>query len=567
MEKRWVIREESDSRIVGELVQSLTVSELLSRLLILRGVDNYETAERYFRPTIQHLHDPFLMKGMTEAIDRIEKAIANKERILVYGDYDVDGTTSVALVYTFFKKYYADIDFYIPNRYTEGYGISEQGVRFAAENGYTLIIALDCGIKAIEQVELAKTNGTDFIICDHHLPGESVPNACAVLDPKQNDCPYPYKELAGCGIGFKLIQAYAQRNGIAIDELMPYLDLVVVSIAADIVPITGENRVLAYYGLQQLNQQARPGLQALKNIAAIRRNLDVSDIVFYIGPRINAAGRINDAKDAVRLLIAENGAVAEERSLVVNNNNQERRQFDSNITAEALAILESDSRLAQRKTTVLYNPTWNKGVIGIVASRLVERYYRPTIVLTESNGKASGSARSVTGFDVYEAISACSDLLDQFGGHKYAAGLTLDVANVQAFTDKFEAVVASTITDRALTQEVEIDAQIRLEEITPKFFRILNQFAPFGPGNMRPIFLSKGVWCDFNPQAVGSNHLKFTIRQENSQVFECIGFGLGDYLAKIRKGIPFDICYTIEENEWNGQKTIQLNIKDLKLSS
>ncbi|MEJ7694677.1 single-stranded-DNA-specific exonuclease RecJ [Daejeonella sp.] len=566
MQKRWVEQEVKSLADVEELQQSLKVDAVLASLLVGRGIDTFEKARYFFRPALEHLHDPFLMKDMDLAISRIEHAIASREKILVYGDYDVDGTTSVALVYSFFKKYHSEIDFYIPDRYKEGYGISTQGIDYAAANGFTLIIALDCGIKSVDKIAYANTKKVDFIICDHHLPGEELPAAVAILDPKRGDCEYPYKELSGCGIGFKLTQAYAQKNNIPFNDLLCYLDLVAVSIASDIVPITGENRVLAWYGLQRINTEPCKGITALMNLSGRKENLTITDVVFTIGPRINAAGRIDDAKHAVNLLIAETDAIAFEKGEVINIKNTERREHDSNITEQALALIDADPELIARKTTVVYNEQWHKGVIGIVASRLTEKYYRPTIVMTHSNGYAAGSARSVLGFDLYEALLECSDLLEQFGGHKYAAGLTMKTENIPAFQQKFEEVVGRTIPEELLVQSITIDAELDLNKIDPKFYRVLKQFEPFGPLNMAPIFVSRNVYTYGSPTTVGDKHLKMSVRQDNKTIYNCIGFGLGEYLPKINNGMPFDICYTIEENKWMDKTSLQLNIKGIRLS-
>ncbi len=565
MQKRWVDPVLNRPLIVAELQQSLQIDEVLAQLLVNRDIHTFEEARYFFRPDLGHLHDPFLMKDMEQAILRIEKAIAANEKILVYGDYDVDGTTSVALVYSFLKKYHPEIDFYIPDRYLEGYGISTQGIDHAHTHGFSLIIALDCGIKSIDKIDYANKKNIDFIICDHHLPGEKLPDASAILDPKRTDCDYPYKELSGCGIGFKLVQAYAQKNNIPFDEICCYLDLVAVSIASDIVPIIGENRVLAWYGLHRLNTEPSKGLAALMDIADKKDNYTITDVVFIIGPRINAAGRIDDAKHAVNLLIADNHDFAFEKGRVINLKNTERKEHDSNITEQALALIDGDINLINRKTTVVFNENWHKGVIGIVASRLTEKYYRPTIVLTQSNGHITGSARSVLGFDLYEALSACSDLLEQFGGHKYAAGLTMKAENITAFQQRFEEIVSSTITDEQLTQQILIDAELDFEQITPKFFRIMNQFAPFGPQNMAPVFITKNVYNYGTGSIVGNNHLKINVNQQDSTFFACIGFNLGEYLPAINKGKKFDICYTIEENVWKEKRSIQLNIKGIRL--
>jgi len=564
MQKRWSVKVKLDSADVRKLSAELNIDPVLSLLLVQRGIHSFDEARTFFRPDLNHLHDPFLMRDMERAILRIEQAIATGEKVMVYGDYDVDGTTSVAVVYSFFKKICPNLDYYIPDRYKEGYGISTQGIDHAAENGFSLIIALDCGIKSVDKIAYANTLGIDFIICDHHTPGSDLPKAAAVLDPKRTDCEYPYKELSGCGIGFKLIQAYAQKNGIPFKELESYLELVAISIACDIVHITGENRVLAYFGLQQLNTSPCIGVKTLMQSVGKMENYTISDIVFLIGPRINAAGRIDDARHAVELLIACDENIAAEKGLIINSKNTERKEHDLNITDEALSMIAADAVMVGRKSTVVFNENWHKGVIGIVASRLTEKYYRPTIVLTRSNGHVAGSARSVLGFDLYEALCDCSDLLIQFGGHKYAAGLTMVPENVEAFSQRFEQVVNSTITDDMLIQQINIDAELGLKQIDAKFFRILNQFGPFGPENMSPVFITKNVYVSGNASLVGANHIKMTVVQENSPAFDCIAFNLGEYLPKLIKGIPFDICYTIEENVWRDKHSIQLNIKGIR---
>lgn len=563
MQKRWAEQDITNLNAVEELQHQLNIEKVLAALLVNRGINTFEEARYFFRPELSHLHDPFLMKDMAEAILRIEAALQRKERILIYGDYDVDGTTSVSLVYSFFKRIHQDIEYYIPDRYKEGYGISIQGIDYAAENDFSLIIALDCGIKSVDKIDYANTLGIDFIICDHHLPGSILPGAVAVLDPKRADCDYPYKELSGCGIGFKLVQAYAQKHGIPFDEICCYLDLVAVSIASDIVPITGENRVLAWYGLKRLNENPCNGLAALIELSG-KKQYTISDVVFMIGPRINAAGRIDDAKHAVSLLIAEDADRAKSQSLIVNLKNIERKEHDLSITEQALAMIDGDPALQKRKTTVVYNEDWHKGVIGIVASRLTEKYYRPTIVLTQSNGHVAGSARSVLGFDLYEALSSCSDLLEQFGGHKYAAGLTLKAENIPALQQRFEDVVSKTIPEALLTQEIFIDATLDLNSIDGKFFRVLNQFGPFGPQNMAPVFISKNVNAVGRASVVGNNHLKMNIRQGNSAIFDCIGFGLGQYAELINQGLPFDVCYTLEENNWKDKRSIQVCVKGIR---
>lgn len=563
MEKRWVEREVKNHTAIAELQESLKIDAILADLLVKRGINSYEDARNFFRPSLDQLHNPFLMKDMDLAIARIERAIQAEEKILIYGDYDVDGTTAVALTFSFFKKHHAAIDFYIPDRYVEGYGISNQGIDYAAEHGYSLIIALDCGIKSVDKIDYANQKGVDFIICDHHLPGDTLPAAIAILDPKRADCEYPYKELSGCGIGFKLIQAYAQKNNLPFEEVSNYLDLVAVSTAADIVPITGENRVLAWLGLRKLNTDPCKGLSALMNLSG-RKDLTITDVVFTIGPRINAAGRIDDAKHAVNLLIAETEALAFEKGQIINTKNTERKEHDSHITEQALALIDEDPALIAKKTTVVYNEDWHKGVIGIVASRLTEKYYRPTIVMTHSNGKAAGSARSVLGFDLYEALSECSELLEQFGGHKYAAGLTMKIENIPALQQKFEEVVSRTITEEQLVQAIPIDTEILLNQIDAKFFRILKQFEPFGPQNMAPIFLSKNVYTYGSATLAGSNHLKMCVHQNNQTYYNCIGFGLAEFMPLVNSGEAFDICYTIDENVWKEKRSIQLNIKGIR---
>jgi len=578
MEKRWVVKEQGDLQLIQKLAEELNIDEYLANLLVQRGVSTFDEAKAFFRPSLDNLHDPFLMKDMEEAIHRIDKAIRNNEKILVYGDYDVDGTTAVALVYTFFHKFYDRLDYYIPDRYSEGYGISFKGIDFAAENNFSLIIALDCGIKAVEKVAYASSKGVDFIICDHHRPGIDLPPACAVLDPKRLDCPYPYKELSGCGIGFKLIQAYAFKNNIPFEELRQYLDLVVVSIASDIVDITGENRILAHFGLKLLNSAPRPGLEAILNYSNIQkrpetdginvfsRALTISDLVFLIGPRINAAGRIESGRNSVKLLVCEDKQEAFIIGEQINNNNTERKNLDTSVTLQALEEIRKNPDLINSKSTVLYNPDWHKGVIGIVASRLTEHYYRPTIVLTLSGELITGSARSVKDFDIYEAIDSCSDLLEHFGGHKYAAGLSLKPGNLDVFRERFEAAVIQRLAGRELVPEIEIDCSLPLNAIHSRFFNVLKQFAPFGPGNMAPLFRTDGVVDAGGARVVGKNHLKLMVvhPEVSGGPFSAIGFQQGGQIVRIEKGMPFDMCYHIEENEWNGSVSLQLNSKDIK---
>lgn len=557
--------------MVEALAAGLKIDKVLSNLLVQRGVTTYEEARDFFRPGLGNLHDPFLMKDMDKAVARLAKAISTGEKILIYGDYDVDGTTAVSLVYSFLLSLPAiadkkRIEYYIPDRYTEGYGISFQGIDYARENDFSLIIALDCGIKAIDKVEYAAAHTIDFIICDHHRPGDRLPEAVAVLDPKRSDCHYPFDELCGCGVGFKLIQAYALQNNIPFAELEQYLDLTAISIASDLVPIVGENRILCYFGLQQINKTPRKGIKAILELANIKKEVTINELVFTIGPRINAAGRLETGRNAVELLISDNTDDAATNGKHINTTNTERRSIDVSITQQALSMIEENVELISRKTTVLFYPEWHKGVVGIVASRMIEKYYRPTIILTESNGKATGSARSVKDFDVYDAIEACSDLLEQFGGHKYAAGLTLRLENLEAFRQKFEEVVSATIQDHMLIPEIEIDEEIELTDITPKFFRVLNQFAPFGPGNMSPVFMSRNLIDKGAVRIVGNNHLKLDIlsNEKDSEIFSAIAFGQARHFDDILRRKTFSACYAIEENVFNGVASLQLNIKDLK---
>lgn len=566
MQKTWAIASCSDPATSYRLREELGIHPVLADLLVNRGIGSFDDARRFFRPDLSVLHDPFLMRDMDKAIARIEQAIGTKERVLIYGDYDVDGTTAVAIVFSFFRQFHSRLEFYLPDRYAEGYGISKQGIDYAADNGFSLIIALDCGIKALDKVAYARERGVDFIIGDHHLPGDQLPDAVAVLDPKRADCPYPYKELPGCGIGFKIIQAFIQKNNMDIQQCYQYLDLVAVGIASDIVPITGENRILTYFGLQKLNANPCCGLQSLIDLSTHKSgHFTVNDIVFQIGPRINAAGRIDHAKDAVKLLVSKSMQEAVVYSSSIDLQNSQRKDFDLRITEEALAIIDGDEVRKQRKSTVVFKHDWHKGVIGIVATRLTEKYYRPTVVLTQTNGHVSGSARSVVGFDLYEALNACSDLLDQFGGHKYAAGLTMRPENVPLFEQRFEEVVAASILPNMLRREISIDAVLKLTDIDAKFFRILRQFEPFGPQNEAPLFLSRGVTVVGPAMVVGGSHLKMAVTQHGSALFDCIGFGLGEYADAINRGIPFDLCYTVEENVWRERRSIQLNIKDIRL--
>lgn len=573
--KRWLTKTSPDApdqkMAMEALTRELNVSPFLASLLVQRGIQSFGEARAFFRPELAHLHDPFLMCDMDKAVQRLVMAMLRQEKILVYGDYDVDGTTSVTLVYGFLKTIYPHLDYYIPDRYKEGYGISQTGIEWAAEHEFSLIIALDCGIKSVDRVAEAKALGVDFIICDHHRPGAELPDAVAVLDPKRDDCPYPYKELTGCGVGFKLLQAYCIFQNISLDRLFNFLDLLAVSIAADIVPITGENRVLAYYGLKQMNSSPRVGLKALITVAGLNRELDINSIVFGIGPRINAAGRIKHAKAAVQLLLAENEQEAEQFAFDINENNNSRRQYDSSMTEQALAMIRRDERLMAAKTTVLYDATWHKGVIGIVASRCIEHFHRPTIILTQSHNKVAGSARSVPGFDVYEAIEACADLLEQFGGHTFAAGLTMKEENILAFQSRFERVVAQRIREELLTPMIEIDMALNLWEVDAKFYRILKQMAPFGPQNMMPVFCTSDVYLVNSPVIMKEKHLKLTVRQvaspdnQTSQPFTAVGFGMAHWAEQLKPNYPFSICYHLEENTFNGHTSLQLMLKDIRV--
>jgi len=569
MEKNWILKSQGEGEVVDRIAVDLDIVKPLATLLVQRGVTTFDEAKSFFRPELTDLHDPFLMKDMETAVSRIKTALENKEKILVYGDYDVDGTTSVALVYTFLKSFYDAMDFYIPDRYHEGYGVSQAGIDYARETGASLIIALDCGIKAIEKVKYAKHHGIDFIICDHHNPGDEIPPAIAVLDPKRVDCTYPDKELSGCGVGFKLIQGFASRNDIPFEDLMPYLDLVAVSIASDIVSVKGENRIMAHYGLKQLNKAPRTGLKAIIELAGISgKEISIDDIVFKIGPRINAAGRMESGKSAVDLLIAKDKEQAKVMGDKVDNYNTDRRDIDTHITQEALDIIGGDPELQKVITTVLFSPNWHKGVIGIVASRLIDTWYRPTVILTESNGFATGSARSVFGYDLYQAVDSCSDLLENFGGHKYAAGLTLKLENIPKFQKRFEEFVSETITPDQLIPVVEIDTEIPLSEIDLKFFRILKQFEPFGPDNMAPVFLTENVVDNGSGKIVGAtgDHLKMNLIQEEDpyKLYPAIAFQMGNLYKKINNGQGFDICYSVEKNEFMGRTNLQLNVKDMK---
>ena len=561
---RWTLKPKPEPSKVKALKEALNVDDITANLLLKRGIESFDDAKNFFRPSLEHLHDPYLMKDMDKAVSRIEAAFANNENILVYGDYDVDGTTSVALMSSYLKTRTPQVATYIPDRYDEGYGVSFKGIDFASDNDFSLIIALDCGIKALDKVAYAKEKNIDFIICDHHRPGDTIPDAVAVLDAKQSDCNYPYKELCGCGVGFKLIQALASNEGKTVEDLIEYLDLVATAIGADIVPITGENRVLAYYGLQVVNSNPRPGIKAI--LEQVNKNeFTITDVVFIVAPRINAAGRMKHGNYAVTLLTETNEDLAKKYAAEINDYNLDRRETDKLITEEALQLIEKLNE-KDRLTTVVYQENWHKGVIGIVASRLTETYYRPTLVFTKSGDKLAASARSVVGFDVYNALEACSEHIEQFGGHKYAAGLTLKEENYEAFKQAFEDVVTKTIEPHLLVPEIKIDAQINLEDITPKFYRILKQFAPFGPGNMMPVFMTDNLKDTGYGKCVGEDdkHLRVTVKQDNNSSFVGIGFGLGDKLDVIKNRAPFSAVYSIDENEWQGTVSLQLKLRDIK---
>ena len=561
---RWTLKPKPEEEKINELATALQVSKTIATLLLQRGISSFEEARQFFRPSLNDLHDPYLMKDMDKAVARLEQAIANEENILVFGDYDVDGTTAVSLVSGYLKSFYPNVATYIPDRYDEGYGVSFKGIDFADDNGFSLIIALDCGIKSIDHVAYAKEKNIDFIIGDHHRPGEQLPDAVAILDPKRADCDYPYDELCGCGIGFKLIQALAANRDQTIDDLIPYLDLVATAIAADIVPMTGENRVLAYFGLQVINSDPRPGIKAMTHQLK-KKTLDITDVVFIIAPRINAAGRIKHGNHAVELLTEFDFEQAQQFASEIEAYNAERKDLDQQITKEALNQIEENGE-QNRFTSVVFQETWHKGVIGIVASRLIETYYRPTLVFTKSGDKYAASARSVKGFDVYNALEACAEHLEQFGGHMYAAGMTLKPENYTAFKEAFERVVQETIAPEWLEPEISIDAIVDLDEITPKFTRILKQFEPCGPQNMTPVFVSKNVVDTGYGKPMGKEeeHLKLFVRQNNSEGIPAIGFGLGKKYEIVKNKQLFEAAYCIDENEWNDKIELQLRLKDIR---
>ncbi len=567
-ECKWILKEPADQSKVERLATEVGIDRVLAELLVKRGVETFEQARRFFRPSLDHLYDPFLMKDMDVAVERLHKAVVSREKILVYGDYDVDGTTAVSLVYSFLKDFTPNLDFYIPDRNDEGYGVSQKGLDWAAENGFTLIITLDCGIKAIEKTRYAASRGIDMIICDHHLPDNEIPAAVAVLDPKREDCHYPFDDLSGCGVGFKLVQAYSQRYGIPFENLIPLLDYLVVSIASDLVSIVDENRTLAHFGLKQLNESPRAGLLAMINLSKLELgHITIDDIVFKIGPRINAAGRMETGRLSVELLTATDFDSAMMIGERINDNNNERKSIDREITQDAIQMVQEGKCLSWKNATIVYDPNWNKGVVGIVASRLVEAFYKPTIVLTKSNGFVTGSARSIQGFDLYEAIESCADLLENFGGHVYAAGLTLREENLPEFSARIDKFIGEHITAEMLTPVLSLDARLDFSRITPKFFRILKQFQPFGPGNNNPVFLTENVYDGGNGRKVGAGgvHMKLDLIQESQPYHQipAIAFNMSDFFDYIKAGNPFDVCYSIVENYYRGNATIQLRVRDL----
>lgn len=581
LNKRWDLKKQGDEKVIQHLMDTINVNQHIANLLAQRGIDSYDKAKHFFRPSLKDLHDPFLMKDMDKAVDRVLLAIKNKEKILIYGDYDVDGTTAVATIYLFLKRYNIPLDYYIPDRYTEGYGISTQGIDYAAENNIPLVIALDCGIKAVEKIEYAKSKNVEFIICDHHRPANKIPDAVAVLDPKRKDCDYPFDGLSGCGVGFKLIQGIAQKTEIDINELIPLLDKVVLSIAADIVPVTGENRILAHFGLKSFNSNPSIGIEAILKTTGIKRRPDsvykadysftkkisISDLVFIVGPRVNAAGRIKNGKNSVDLLVCETVKDADVIAAQISTFNKTRKDLDQNATQEALSQI-ANSEIEQAKlTTVLFNPTWHKGILGIVASRLTEHYYKPSIIFTQAidTKLITGSARSIRSFDIYEAIESCSDLLEHWGGHTYAAGLSLKEENLKAFKERFEKFAQEHMTKEIMTPIIEVDAFLEFNAISKKFHNILRQFAPFGPGNMAPVFQTNEIYDNGNSRIVGGKHLKLGVTQKHYKgEHPGIAFQMADFFPLITDQKAFDIVYAVEENEWNGHTSIQLNVKDIR---
>lgn len=562
MQKRWNILQDDAARTAA-LQKALNIHPVLCRILTQRGIHTFDQARYYFRPQLDQLHDPWLMKDMDKAVNRIAAAIGRQEKILVFGDYDVDGTTAVATLYSFLKKIHPLVDFYIPHRYREGYGISKAGIDFARDNGFTLIISLDCGIKSVDLIAYARELGIDFIVCDHHLPDAELPPAVAILNAKQKDCAYPYKELCGCGVGFKLITALAHHLGLPKEQAYEFLDLVATAIAADIVPITGENRILAHHGLKKANENPNNGIRALGQLSGLQKELHINNLVFMIAPRVNAAGRMDDARKAVQMFVAETYEEALHYAEMLHSDNTDRKEADSSITQEALALITSNEQWVNSKSTVLFQAHWHKGVVGIVASRLIENYYRPTIVLTRSGEYAAGSARSVPGFNLYEAIHACREHLLGYGGHFAAAGMTLEVEKIDAFRVKFEEVVAATISPELLTPEIVIDAEISFKDITQSFYNILCQMEPFGPENLRPVFIARRVEDTGFSRVVKEQHLRISVRQ-NGVTFTGIGFGMADKLQLLESKKPVDLVFKVEENEWNNQKSLQLKLIDIR---
>lgn len=572
MQKRWLVKTPKDITTIEEFRSTLKIDRIVAELLLQRGINTYEQAENFFRPRLDQLHDPFLMKDLREAVERLNLAFANNEKILLLGDYDVDGTTAVSLMYSILKQHYEQVDFYIPDRYSEGYGVSYKGIDYASESNFSLIISLDCGIRSVDHVRYAKEKGIDFIVCDHHNPGSELPE-CLVLDPKRSDCGYPYKELSGCGVGFKLLQGLTIVNEWNEDELMGQLDLLAVSIGADIVPVTGENRILCYHGMKRLNDHPRAAFKALVAVAKRSFPLTLTDVVFTIAPRINAAGRLRSGRHAVELMISKNEEEIQRIALEIDEDNKERRQLDQLITTEALEIIENDQHYQSKSSTVVFKNDWHKGVVGIVASRLIEKHFKPTIVLTESNGKATGSARTVNHFDIHAALTKCEHLLEQFGGHTHAAGMTLALENIEAFQKHFDEIVRESITIEDQTPEQEVDIQIRFDEIfaqgenrlkIPRLKRILEQFEPHGPGNMKPVFMATNVFAT-DMRILKESHLKITMVQpDRDVVLEGIGFNLVDKQDDVASGLPFDVVFTLESNVWKDRETLQLNIKDVR---
>ena len=564
MENRWSAKQKPNQEVVARLSKEINVSNHIANILVQREIDTFEKAKQYFRPSLSDLHDPFLMKDMDVAYSRIKEAVTKQENMMVYGDYDVDGTTAVSIVYSYFKTLNQNIEYYIPDRYKEGYGISKIGIDFAAEHNIKLIIALDCGIRSNDLIDYANEKGIDFIICDHHLPGEKLPKANAILNPKRFDCTYPYKELSGAGIGFKLIQAYSKKEGFSEEKILEYIDLVAVSIASDLVEMRGENRVLAFYGLKKLNENPSIGLQSLLEGSAAKSKYSIQDIIFGIGPKINAAGRIADAKSAVKVLIEQDFSTARQLSRILNDRNDERKELDTDITKDAVNIVENTPGLLDRKSIVLRGEDWHKGVVGIVASRMVEQFYKPTIVFSLNDGMYTGSARSVKNFDIHEAIQSCSEFVDQFGGHKYAAGLSVKLENFEAFAEAFEKVVANTITENSLTPEIEYDLELELQDINENMMKLVAQMAPFGPGNSVPIFKTNNVKAQNTARVLKDKHLKLQLSGNTRHSFDAIGFGLAEHYHTVSNGNIFNACYSIEENNYNGRISVQLRLRDIK---